>query len=438
MTEISGRQIDDGGLRALGMVFNSTLTSIEFNQASLSGIGLKRVCSGCPNLKKLLLKCERESDLTDEDVRSIGQCSQLECLSLVHWTKVTDASVPVLASLSSLREIDLSYCSGLTSAGVQSLLRSNRNFEVIILSDYVNYDSCKFCDDNLLNCIGQCCPKLRTFAVDIASESTVVSEAAFITLFKGCPLLDTLILSYKLSSDASLSMLASYCPNLKALTLYHGVYTDVGIIAVISKCTQLIQLELHMSSGVTDASMYVIAEHRRIRQLRLVYIPAVTDLGLCRVFKACTELINVKLGYLPLITDRSVLTLLQSCPKLSYFGLLNNPGLTEKSVLALVGLDGLGGIERVYFEDCVYVTDEMVSILARNCSKLKSIILMRCPFVTTISLISLMTFSKQLTCIDIGFCNVTLTQEMIAIGLARRTLSRKIRVMLGEIGTLVV
>ena len=72
-------------------------------------------------------------------------------------------------------------------------MKSNRNLRVIILSSYMYYRSCKFCDYSLLNCIGECCPNLREFAVKIDPESMVL-EAFLITLFKGCPLLEKLTL----------------------------------------------------------------------------------------------------------------------------------------------------------------------------------------------------------------------------------------------------
>ena len=103
LTEISGKRIGDAGLRALGMVHNSTLTSIEFTKAKLSGVGLTRICTGCPYLKKLLLTCGNGCDVTDEDVRSIVQCPQLETLSRLNWTKITDASITTLMSLSMLK-----------------------------------------------------------------------------------------------------------------------------------------------------------------------------------------------------------------------------------------------------------------------------------------------------------------------------------------------
>ena len=438
LTEISGRQIDDSGLRALGMVHNSTLTAIEFSKVSLTGVGLTRVCTGCPNLKLLLLACENDCEVTDEDARSLAKCPQLEKLSMAKWTKITDASITVLASLSLLKGIDLSNCSGLTSGGVQSLLRSNRNLETIILSNRDALSFCTFCDDDLLSCIGECCPKLRKFEVDIDPESTVASEASLIALFQGCPLLESLLLLYEKFSDTGLCQLANYCPCLNSLSLIDGSYTDVGIIAVSSKCINLTHLELHRQLNITDASMISIAEHCRLDVLHQVAITSFTARGLCRLFEACTELTSVTLEGLPLVTDRSILTMVRRCPKLSLLALNANDGLTEKSLLGLVGLEDLGGIQDLLVDNGSYITDEIVAILARNCSKLKTITLTECPNVTEEALVALLTHGKHLTEIEIDYCSVELDQEMSDTYLTRRPSARRIKVDLGDLGNYII
>ena len=434
LTEVSGRQIDENGLRALGMVYESTLTSVEFTKASFTGGALFRLCKGCPNLTNLLLTSEFDSEVTDEDVRSIAKCPQLESLSLAKCTKITDAAIDTLILLPALREINISHCSGLTSSGVQNLLRSNRNLELIILSEYFDVSFCEFCDDEFLYCTSECCPKLRDFAVDIDPESTVVSEASLIALFRGCPLLENLVLYYEQLSDSCLSALAASCSDLKELTLVDGSYTDTGVIAVCSNCTGLKYLELHGPPRITDISLICIAEHCSLKHLHLLDTTAVTDRGLCLLFEACTGLLSVELDGLPLITDRSIISLFRFCPKLSDLTLNSNIGLSEKAVLGLIGLECGGGIETLKFEHCTYITDNNISIVALHCSKLKGIKLTDCPLVTAEGLIALLTHSKHLTHVEILDCDIELTDAMIDTHLARRSSSRRIRVELGEVG----
>ena len=420
------------------MVRDSTLASIEFSKALLSRIGLSRVCTGCSNLKKLLLTCEHDAEVTNEDVCSLSKCPQLECLSLARWTNITDACITVLSSLCYLKEINLSYCSGVTSTGVQSLIRSNRNLEVIILSDRANYDYCKYCDDVLLKCIGECCPKLREFVVEINPVSTVVTEASFIFLFQGCSLIDDLMISFGKLSDAGLSVLATHCPYLKKLVLYDCIYTDVGLIAVSSNCTKLTSLALHGTANITDNSIISIAEHCNIEELYLFYTKAVTDRGLCLLFGACKGLKIVELHGLRLVTDRSILSLFHCCPKLKHLNLNDKKRLTEMAVLGLLGLEYSGGIEDLVFKYSSYLTDDLVAIVARNCSHLRMITIKFCPQITVKSLIALLTHSKRLIQVDILDCEVEVTQSIIDTYMIRRPSSRRININLGDFGSYVI
>lgn len=115
LTEISGTNINTDGLRALGRLNGSCLSSISFalivckNNDTLD-IVIDTLCKGSPNLKRLVCVSPNTSR-TDVAVQSIVQyCPHIEALSLKNWYNVTDISMIYLARLSSLREIDLSQC----------------------------------------------------------------------------------------------------------------------------------------------------------------------------------------------------------------------------------------------------------------------------------------------------------------------------------------
>ena len=340
LTEISGRVIDDEGLRALGMVSNPCLTSIAFKYSlSIKAISITRLCKSSPLLKTLLPPCE-QSDLTDESVSSIAKyCPGIEHLSLAGWAKITDASITSLSALIALKDLNLSDCSGLTSAGVQRLLRSRgANLEALTLSyPYYLTDtiSCSFCDAALLHCIGGCCPNLREFAVRIGAESNV-TEASLISLVQGCPLLSTFCLWCDTLTDAFLFQLSERCPRLSKLNLWDGNYTDAGVLAVTSHCPALVELELINLVNLTDQSLLSIAKHcKRLRTLGLWINDHYTDRGLCHLFASCTELTDAQLINLSRMTDRSVLALVQSCRGLTCLALQADLVLTEEVVAYL-------------------------------------------------------------------------------------------------------
>lgn len=119
LAENSGGAINDKGLQALSLIYNSTLTSIVFDQAVITSDNtISRLCKGSPLLTKLCLTTV-DSALTDDSVCSIVTCCpKIECLSLEGWANITDVAMVSLQSLCSLRELNLSYCTNLTSDGV--------------------------------------------------------------------------------------------------------------------------------------------------------------------------------------------------------------------------------------------------------------------------------------------------------------------------------
>ena len=434
LTEISGRKIDDEGLRSLSMVSNPYLTSIEFGKSlSIKDSSITRLCKGCPCLKKLQLAC-KDSDLTDESVRSIVKyCPGIEDLSLVGWTKITDASMTFLRALASLKSLNLYLCSRytslrLTNAGVQSLLRSRgANLEELTLSIMLARDGYHFFDDALLRCIGECCPYLRVFIVFESAQSNV-TEASFITLVQGCPLLETFSLWCTALTDALLFQLSERCPRLSKLSLSRGNYTNAGVIEVTSKFTSaLVELELISISDLTDQSLLSIAEHcRKLRKLVITTSHNYTDRGLCQLFASCAELTEVCLQDLSKITDLSILNLVQSCPKLRDLSIHDMySALTEKAAAYLVNLLELQTLDLGHCD----ISDQTLESLARYCRQLRTIDILGCTLWTKQGLIALLTHGKRLTYIHIG---IRPTPEIDAAYLTRRPSSRRLKVDFSE------
>lgn len=248
LTEISGKRIDDPGLLALSMLTNSTLTSVTFTDAIFTDSAVDVLCKSCCSLTCLVLEMRGFDDdiVTDEAVSSIVKhCPGIEHLSLSGWNELTDASLTALIALTSLKTLNLTRCSGLTSAGVQSMLRSTgANIEALILSQAGEDYPFQYCDDALLRCLGDCCPKLMSFSVAIESLGGDATEASLLAFIRGCPLLEALHLHSHHITDTVLIELADNCPRLAILKLGYGTFTDTGIATLSSKCKHLVVLSL--------------------------------------------------------------------------------------------------------------------------------------------------------------------------------------------------
>ena len=414
----------------MSMLSESNLISVAFEFAILiNASSVTRLCKGHPRLRTLLLPACGDTKLTDKSVSSIVKyCPGIEHLSLAKWTKITDASMISLSTLTSLKDLNLSNCSGLTSAGVQSLLKiRGANLEALTLSSYnacMSDNSCTFCDTALVQSIGECCPNLREFAVQLSSKSKV-TEAAFIALAQGCPLLEDLYVYYEALTDSFLFQLSERCPRLSKLKLWHGNYTDAGVIAVTTKCTRLVALELIDLAHITDKSLLSIAEHcKRLKTFVLRGNLSYTDDGLCTLFASCTQLTDAQLFNLSQMTERSVLALLQSCRGLSRLCLHAHVSFTEDIVGCLVTLHEL---QTLFLCDCV-VSDSALESIAHTCPTIRNISLIGCWRVTERGLTALLARRKQLARVQIT--DIKLTLEAQAAYLARRTSHRRVRVQL--------
>ena len=400
----------------MSLVSISTLTSVRFTDSTITDRAVDRLCRGCPSLKSLALRIEDPEDdevdigVSDEGVRSIVKhCPGIEHLSLSGWASLTDDSMIALTALPSLKELNLYDCCNLTSVGVQSLLRSNgASLEVLVLAEY-EYSSCGLCDDALLRCLGDCCPILREFSVNLTYIfDSNVTNASFTALVQGCRHLESLSIYCKLLTDAFLLQLADSCPALNKLVLHGSDYSSVGFAAVSSKCSRLCELELSDMS-ITDSALVIITSHcKNLRKLRLNYLPSITDLGLCVLFESCPHLVDLSLGLLS-ITERSMLSLVRNCIGLRSLNLSNNFYLKGKAIAVLIMLEGL---ETLVIDHGIYPLDDALSTLACYCNKLKTIKLKNCIQVTERGLISLITHSESLKYISMLNCYFNLTSEV--------------------------
>lgn len=427
LAEISGESINEAGLRALG-IKGSALTSLEFEHARATNAGIDILCKGNRGLKKLSLPMGHDSSVTDEGVRSIVKyCPELEQISLVGWNKISNKSFDLLSTLPCLKKVSLSYYKNLNIAGIISLLRRiGGQLEVLKLcgeSDRTRQMS-SYGNNALLQCIGECCPKLRELDVDSRTTDNI-TEVTFATLFQGCPLLEALECTHL--PDIGLFQLAQHCPRLLKLELYTRGLFDAGIVAVSKGCAGLKILRLHYADLLTDAS--ILSLTGRCKNLEDIYLAnstAVTDRALTQLFESCTGLTAVYLRALPLITDQSIETLVSCCPRLKD---ISFAFVTDKSMAALARVATL---ERLRLEWSPTLTDDTISLIALNCKKLKRAAITNCPLVTVQGLIELLTHGKRLIDIEIYKCSITLTPEILETYLTRQPGARRLEVHLDD------
>ena len=421
LTEISGKNIDEAGLRALGRLKGSCLTSIQFDcietkDESLLDKSLDVLCKASLNLKKFSIIDSADGSFTDAAVQSIVKyCPRIEVLSFQYWTAITDLSVTYLSQLSCLRELDLSDCYELTSAGVQGLIKANRKLESLILSDICEDDegiATALIDDALLRCIGVCRPHLLKLHMRMDEETNSdLTAASFEAMFKGLPALEELRISNYNKPNAILPMLSMYCPRLKRVYIENIECCDQDFVRMCQGCPLIESLHLRYIESLTDVSILALTSCcRSLSLLNLRYNDRITDDSLCKLFATCIHLATVDLTDLPHITDKAVLTLLRHCPQLTTLGLCGTPRLTDYSILAIATHCPL--IQSLYLNSIESLSHETIAQISRYCKQLHTLKLYECRKVNNNTILEVLLNCKHLSTLNIRSIGLDITDEV--------------------------
>ena len=414
LIEISGKNIDEAGLRALGRLNGSCLSSISFeliildqDERSLDK-AIDFFCKGCPLLKKLWFIDSSKWRITDAAVLSVVKhCPHIEELSIRSWNGVTDLSMAYLTHLSCLRVIDLTSCSKLTSAGVQVFLKANQKLEVLVPSDvseagyYVPPVS--FFDDALLRCIGLHCPSLVKLCMQFDVGLLLVwdvTAASFDAMLKGLPWLEEFRACYLTNESAVLHLLGIYCPRLKHVYIDNIVCKDDDVVSMCQGCPLLESLHFSLLRDLSDAAMHALASScHLLRKLYLSSNDHITDDSLCTLFSNCIHFESVSLTALDLITDMSILALLKCCPKLRDLTLDGCSRLTDDCFLAVpVHCPRIGYLE---LTGLVNLSHEAVLQISKHCKQLRSFAVQSCQQITSETTVALIGNCQRLSCVII-------------------------------------
>lgn len=413
LIEISGKNIDIEGLRALGRLNGSSLSSIKFDFVAMDvetslDMAIGVLCKGNPHLKLLHLLGPSEFDstgiLTDAAFQSIVQyCPYIESISLKQRMNITDQSITYLTQLLCLKEITLSNINlgQLTSAGVQGLLMANRKLESLDLtdidvSDFPEERTPDFIDNALLSCIGLHCPSLVKLHMKLSRTSSGVTGASFEAMVNGLRALEELSFSaYYNKSNAIVPMLGISCPLLKVVEIEHVECTDDDIAVMCRGCPLLESLELNHLHNITDTSILSIASHcRLLKHFQLIFVDHITDNSLCMLFASCIHLTSVTLFGMKLITDESLIALFSNCRKLQDLTLISCPNLTDYCIVALPVYCPL--IRNLELWAIHTLSHETLVQLSRYCKHIQTMNIHNCNQINNNTVIEILSNCKQL------------------------------------------
>ena len=425
LVEISGDNINIMGLRALGGLSGSCLTSINFNfikgNESFEDVdaSIDILCKGHPKLKKLCFLHPR-THITEAAAQSVARhCPRIKVLCLRDLDDFLDPALTYLAQLQCLREIDLSDACQLTSIGVQGLLKANRKLEVLILSDISETSeelNATFNDAALLRCIGAHCPNLIKLHLRIdttysdITTSTDATAASFEAMIQGLPALEEFRIANYTKPNTILLMLGMYCPRLKHVFIDKVACTDNDFARFCHDCPLLESVQLRDLPHITDPSMLAVAAHcPMLKELYISYLGDISDDSLCVLFKQCIHLTSVKLDSIENITNKPILILLKYCPQLRVLSLHNSCyQLIDYCILSIpTHCPHIQTLELSYIST---LTHETVIQLSRYCKQLQSLTLYSNK-INNNTIITILKNCKNLTYINIQSKNVNSTNE---------------------------
>ena len=426
LIEISGNYISNEALKIVGYTSKPQLTTVTFNDCtSVDDTAIDILCRACPNLKTLRLnRCN--NCRTDAALRSIvTYCPHIEVLSLHRWLQITDISLSILAQLSSLKQLELTHCESLTSAGIQSIIKANLNLTSLVFYMEALHYPMKWNDNDLIICISHYCPRLTTLHLSVPKESSV-TNASLIAMIRGCPLLEDVQLSSHDKPRGIISALASCCPRLQRLYLIRVQLDNDDINSLQHCCPALLSLRLDSCKYANSTYLTTIATYcHKLRELSIGATGKdIADELLCNIFLQCIHLESVELADLSLITDLSILTLLQCRPRLKSLTLINLNNSTDQTIvyIAMYGR----ALEALNIHGLKHATDNSLILISQYNKYIHTISLRYCPVITDHSIKSLINNCKYLTRISVYSCTrLRLTSERASEYLALCTSVRR-------------
>ena len=264
--DFMGCQIDDTHLSSLSQACGDRLKHLNLSVCKIiTDAGVIALCKECPFILDLDLSITHKAHITDRSLIDgvAGHLTHLTSLSLSHCYSITNKCIlPVMNACPNLRFLDLTWCSKLSDIALSAISS------------------------------GKCSTTLREL---IVSDCTKVTSAGLVSLSSKCLNLERLVLNYCVKvSDSGIVALSKGCRRIACLELNNCILlTDVGISAIGFYCNKMESLKLANCVNLTDASAMALATGcPKLRRLGLFMVLGITNEGKMGLVRSCLLLIG--------------------------------------------------------------------------------------------------------------------------------------------------
>jgi hypothetical protein len=287
-------------------VFNATsgrtLTFLKFSPTDFNEVAIQTMCM-IPGLERL-------------ETRYI----------VAHWM---DSCMKTIATVTTLRSLDLTGCETLTDAGLLPLT-ALQCLESLCLAH------CKGPSNATITCLVPKLPNLRDLNITSCRQ---VTDAGFVDL----------------PDDVQLPLLSL------DISLCTGI-TDLGIIFIKKSCPNLTKLEAYWCLGITDNSAKVIAELPKMSSIN-VSACGLTDLALVDSFHRLSSLQTLNLSTKNQFSDVGLRSLLSSGNLSATLRYLDLEGISKLTDAICADLSQLLALEHLNISNCPQIGDDGVGCL---------------------------------------------------------------------------
>eukprot|EP01094_Clydonella_sp_ATCC50884_P022640 TRINITY_DN5252_c0_g1_i2.p1 TRINITY_DN5252_c0_g1~~TRINITY_DN5252_c0_g1_i2.p1 ORF type:complete len:742 (-),score=340.14 TRINITY_DN5252_c0_g1_i2:296-2359(-) len=394
--------------------------------SSITDEGIMSIANSCPYLRSVDLEgCITIGDRALHELAQ--QCRRIESVNLAGCLKVTNAGIAVLQSCPniqslnlkrcsqitdpvfealghSLQALDLSECSQLTdNAVIQIARRSSDNLQTLKLSG-------RNITDASLQHVADQCTHLRELEL-VGCER--ISDSAIYTLARMCTRLQVLNLTrcknitanaFRMTADHVdvIDHLQRGMYNLQRLDLTHCLHvTDDALHSISHLCPNLLELNLTQCEVITDAGLAHIAERgHALRRIVLAKCLQVTDTSICALARACPDLTSVVLRQCN-VSDVAMRDIARYCPGLRELDLTACEGVTDATVSLFSRL--FRSLESLCLEELSDLSDASIGALADGCAELHTLKVAYCN-VGDRSLYRLARGCPRMQHVDLSYC----------------------------------
>ncbi|GBG77547.1 hypothetical protein CBR_g23992 [Chara braunii] len=209
------------------------LVELCLDAAPITNTCLEAIGQNCPRLRILSVKfCKK---LTEKGLISLRNCRWLESLNLGQTNGVTDTSVSALCShLPRLKSLVLNY--GLLSDNALRAIARCSEMQDLALH------GCSHVTSNGLRTLASGCPRLRFLCL---SNCEHITDSGVVAIAKACPfLLKVRLDGCRLLSNPSVRALAQHAPRLRDLSMQHCPKLSDGVFGHLLGASSLRFLDL--------------------------------------------------------------------------------------------------------------------------------------------------------------------------------------------------